>query len=118
MIFLLYSNSKQLVKMLQCEALVQVVDIEIRILSKPKWACASCGMYSSRRCSVKRHIQKIHLGEANLVSFIDYLVGRKSGYYWPNPAPSYQKKDDKIDYTRIMKEQLFAESIRKGFSSL
>jgi len=49
---------------------------------------------------------------------IDYLVGRKSGYYWPNLIPSYQKKEDKIDYTRVMTEQLFRESIRKGFSSL
>ena len=103
--------------MLQSEALVKIVDIERRILSKPKWACASCGMYSSRRCSVKRHIQNLHLGNANLVSFIDYLVGRKSGYYWPNPIPNYQKKDEKIDYKRIMKEQLLRESIRKGFSS-
>jgi ABC-type phosphate transport system auxiliary subunit len=75
-------------------------------------------MYSSRRCSVKRHIQNLHKGYATIVSFIDYLTGRKLGYYWPNPIPSYQKKDDRIDYTRVMTEQLFRESIRKGFSSL
>lgn len=101
--------------MLQSEALIKIVDIEIRILSKPKWACAGCGMYSSRRCSVKRHIQNLHLGNANLVSFIDYLVGRKSGYYWPSPIPSYQNRevDNKIDYARLTKEEILRESIRK-----
>jgi hypothetical protein len=87
-------------------------------LSKPRWACANCGMYSSRKCSVKRHIQNLHKGNATIVSFIDYLLGRKSGYYWPNLIPSYQKKEDKIDYTRVMTEQLFRESIRKGLSSV
>jgi hypothetical protein len=51
-----------------------------------------------------------------MVSFIDYLLGRKSGFYWPNLIPTYQKKEDKIDYTRVMTEQLFRESIRKGVS--
>jgi len=75
-------------------------------------------MYSSRRWSVERHILNLHDGISNVVPFVDYLVGRRSGYYWPNLIPSYQKKEDKIDYTRVMTEQLFRESIRKGFSSL
>ena len=84
-------------------------------MSKPRWACASCGMYSSRRCSVKRHIQNLDRGNATIVSFIDYLLGRKSGYYWPNLIPSYQKKvvDNKIDYARLTKEEILRESIRK-----
>lgn len=72
-------------------------------------------MYSSRKCRVKRHIQNLHTGNANIVSFIDYLLGRKSGYYWPNLIPSYQKKevDNKIDYARLTKEEILRESIRK-----
>jgi hypothetical protein len=50
-------------------------------------------MYSSWKSSVKRHIQNIHGGNANFVSFIDYLVGIKSGYYWPSLPPTYQKKN-------------------------
>jgi hypothetical protein len=49
-------------------------------------------MYSSRKSSVKRHIQNIHSGNANFVSFVDYLAGRNSGYYWPSLPPTYQKK--------------------------
>ncbi|MFL6508342.1 MAG: hypothetical protein ACJ704_10465 [Nitrososphaeraceae archaeon] len=86
-------------------------------MGKPNWACVSCGMYSSRKSSVKRHIQNIHNGNANFVSFIDYLAGRKSGYYWPGLPPTYQKKNNdtnkKLNYTNIMKEELFRQSIRQ-----
>jgi hypothetical protein len=86
--------------------------------TKPNWACVSCGMYSSRKSSVKRHIQNIHSGNANFVSFVDYLVGRKSGYYFPALPPTYQRKKDdtnnkKIDYTNIMTEELLRQCIRQ-----
>jgi hypothetical protein len=86
-----------------------------RSLRKPNWACARCGMYSSRN-SVKRHIQNIHGGNASFVSFVDYLSGRKSGFYWPGLPPTYQRKNDdikKIDYTNIMKEELLRQCVRK-----
>jgi hypothetical protein len=74
-------------------------------------------MYSSRKSSVKRHIQNIHSGNANLVSFVDYLAGRKSGIYWPVLPPTYQKKNDtynkKIDYLNIMSEEVLRQRIRQ-----
>jgi hypothetical protein len=77
-------------------------------------------MYSSRKSSVKRHIQNIHSGNANFVSFIDYLAGRKSGFYWPVLPPTYQNKNDetnnskkKIDYMNIMSEEVWRELIRQ-----
>ena len=33
-----------------------------------------------------RHIQNVHGGNSNLVSFIDYMAGRKSGFYFPRPT--------------------------------
>jgi hypothetical protein len=64
-------------------------------------------MYSSRKSSVKRHIQNIHRENAQYVSFVDYLAGRKSGIYWPSLPPTYQKivylhdlKKDMIDHLR------------------
>ena len=42
---------------------------------KPNWVCSNCGMWSSRKFSVKRHITNQHSGNAFLVSYIDYLVG-------------------------------------------
>ena len=76
-------------------------------------------MYSSRKSSVKRHIQNIHSGNAHYVSFVDYLVGRKSGFYWPVLPPTYQNKNDetnnkkKIDYMNIMSEEVLRQRIRQ-----
>jgi hypothetical protein len=74
-------------------------------------------MYSSRKFSVKRHIQNIHSGNADFVSFIDYLAGRKSGLYLPSLPPTYQRKNEsnnkKIDYTNIMTEELLRHCIRQ-----
>jgi hypothetical protein len=63
---------------------------------------AACGMYSSGKSSVKRHIQNIHAGNANFVSFVDYLVSRNMSLYWPMLPQTYQKKN--YDYGNIMKE--------------
>jgi hypothetical protein len=75
-------------------------------------------MYSSRKSSVKRHIQNIHSGNAHYVSFVDYLAGRKLGIYWPSLPPTYQKKNDvnnkkKVDYMNIMSEEVWREFIRQ-----
>jgi hypothetical protein len=71
---------------------------------KPKWACANCGMYSSRRYSVKRHIQNSHGG----------------GHYLPSSPPTYETKttDSKIDYQKIMKEETLRGVIRKNLETL
>jgi hypothetical protein len=77
-------------------------------------------MYSSRRYSVKRHIENIHGGNAFLVSYTDYLVGRKSGFYLPGIPPNYIPKEDntnKINYMNIWNEEVFRCSIRKCFES-
>jgi hypothetical protein len=73
-------------------------------------------MYSSRRSSVKRHIQNIHSGNGSFVSFVDYLGGRKLGVYLPSFLPTYQRKNDnnnKIDYLSIIKEELVRQSVRQ-----
>jgi hypothetical protein len=62
-------------------------------MSKPNWACSSCGMYSSRRWSVERHILNLHNGSGNVVPFVDYLVGRQSGVYLPKFRPTFVKKN-------------------------
>ena len=49
-------------------------------------------MWSSRKYSVKRHIANRHYGNADLVSYIDYLVGRQTGLYHPSSLPKYENK--------------------------
>jgi hypothetical protein len=62
----------------------------------------------------------MHSGNANFVSFVDYLAGRKSGIYWPVLPPTYQKKNDETnnnkksaDYMSIMSEEVWRELIRR-----
>ena len=87
---------------------------------KPRWACAICGMYSSRKYSVKRHIENLHNGIGNIVLFIDYVAGRRNGTYFPNPIPNYlfkhsQTADPKIRPLDVMKDGLFGTALRKSF---
>ena len=48
-------------------------------------------------------------GNANLVSFVDYLAGRRTGIYWPVLPPTYQKENNqtnnKVDYLNTMSEE-------------
>jgi hypothetical protein len=87
--------------------------------AKPKWACSLCGTYSSRRYSVKRHIKNLHTGGAFLVSFVDYLVGRQAGYYFPSFPPTYETKPEQssIDYQKIIKEETLRGMVRKSLQS-
>lgn len=87
---------------------------------KPRWACAMCGMYSSRKYSVKRHIINTHNGIGNIVSFIDYIAGRRQGVYFSNPIPSYLIKQphttaSKTSPLDIMKDEFFRTALRKSF---
>jgi len=66
-------------------------------------------MSSSRKYSVRRHIENynIHNGSGKVVSFVEYSVGRREGYYQAQHAPQYSKSQpaflDKI-YDKIEKE--------------
>jgi hypothetical protein len=85
---------------------------------KPRWACSMCGMYSSRKYSVKRHIIMLHNGIANIVSFVDYLAGRRRGYYFSNPSPTYfanqQSQPSKTNRpVDILKDELLRTALRR-----
>jgi hypothetical protein len=80
---------------------------------KPNWACASCGMFSSRRYNVQRHMINLHKGYGNVVSFVDYLLGRQWGVYRPNPRPTYRRKENKFD---IMNEEFLRQIARESAS--
>jgi hypothetical protein len=75
-------------------------------------------MYSSRKYSVKRHIENLHDGLANIVSFVDYIAGRRKGVYYPNPIPSYLLKHTQTAVPKtspldIMKDELLRAALRK-----
>src|SRR6266487_5348011 len=83
-------------------------------MSKPNWACSGCGMYSSRRWSVERHILNLHNGNSNVVSFVDYLAGRQSGFYLPKFRPTFVKKNATKTVTVM---DTFKDELLKGFAS-
>jgi hypothetical protein len=78
-------------------------------------------MLSSRKWSVERHITNLHSGKGVLLSYIDYVVGRKNGYYTANPIPNFINKP-KIElvvsppkYVDVWKEEICRESARQAF---
>ena len=80
-------------------------------------------MYSSRKYSVKRHIENLHNGIGNIVSFIDYVAGRRQGVYFPNPVPNYLFKQTQTTTPssrplNVMKDELFRTALRKSFRYL
>lgn len=81
-----------------------------KVSMKPNWACSVCGMFSSRRYNVQRHIRTLHNGYAYAVAFIDYMIGRQMGYYLPTSAPKYTGKE--LDNSKIFTEEYFREKAR------
>jgi hypothetical protein len=80
---------------------------------KPNWVCSECGMWSSRKYSVKRHIANKHYGNAYLVSYIDYLVGRQSGLYPASSFPTYENKENNLKNSfGIVWEEFWKEKAR------
>jgi hypothetical protein len=80
-------------------------------------------MYSSRKCSVKRHIENLHDGLGNIVSFIDYIAGKRQGVYFPNSIPNYLIKQSQTAATMarpmdVMKDEMFRAVLRKRLGNL
>jgi hypothetical protein len=67
-------------------------------MKKLNWSCTTCGMSSSRRSSVQRHIDNynIHNGIGQVVPFVEYSVGRREGRYWPQQAPQIKASNTPI----------------------
>jgi hypothetical protein len=83
-------------------------------MSKPNWACSDCGMDSSRRWSVERHILNLHNGNSEVVPFVDYLVGRQSGFHLPKFRPTFVKKNA-TETVKVM--DTFKDELLKGIAS-
>ena len=81
--------------------------------SKQKWACSICGMSSSRKFSVKRHLDTLHDSSGFIVTYDAYLVGIKEGDYPVRPVPTRAKKLREPNYELIAKEELCREVARQ-----
>ena len=86
------------------------------MIYKPRWVCANCGMHSSRKSSVKRHIANLHSGQGAFVSYMDYVAGRRNGYYIPNAPPNFINKPEPEPSKTydVFKEEFFREMARQA----
>lgn len=81
---------------------------------KINWVCADCGMYSSRRYNVGRHIETSHSGVGSIVSFIEYLAGVKIGQYVPKSGFGYRPTQQQMSCSKAFAEEYYRELARKS----
>jgi hypothetical protein len=76
---------------------------------KPNWACDTCGMISSRKESVMRHIAnpRIHNGMARAIPYTDYLAGLRDGIYSPTTAHLYRMRS----FSNQIPDEQFGENL-------
>jgi hypothetical protein len=61
-------------------------------MRRPAYVCATCSEHFTRRYSGTRHNLTIHGNRAEIVTYIEYLVGRNSGRYRPSHPSLYRKR--------------------------
>ena len=57
-------------------------------------------------------MKTLHNGYGNIVSFVDYVVGRHWGVYLPSPRPTYQRKED--NKSQMMTEEFYKQIARES----
>jgi hypothetical protein len=86
-------------------------------LWKPNWACTICGMLSSRRYSVQRHIGNVHQGLGFAVSYVEYMAGTLAGIYKPNSISFQRSKGNGKDFDILHRKNALKFSDSKPFTS-
>jgi hypothetical protein len=57
--------------------------------------CATCSEYFTRKYSATRHNTTIHENRGEIVTYLEYLAGRKSGRYHASHPSWYRKRSEK-----------------------
>ncbi|MGC1931022.1 MAG: hypothetical protein WA667_18790 [Candidatus Nitrosopolaris sp.] len=60
-------------------------------MRRPTHVCATCSEHFTRRYSATRHNLTIHNGNGEIVTLLEYLVGRNSGRYRPSHPSLYRR---------------------------
>jgi hypothetical protein len=50
------------------------------------WVCATCAEHFTRKYSASRHNNNLHFGNGQIVTLLDYIVGRAAGQYLPRDS--------------------------------
>ena len=70
-------------------------------MKNPLYVCSTRGQDFTRRYNANRHNQNIHSNKADVVRFLECLIGRISGKYLPGDPLSYRikyKNDNKTTF--------------------
>src|SRR6185437_908936 len=69
-------------------------------MTRINWVCATCPEHFTRKYSASRHNNNLHFGNGQIVTLLDYIVGRVSGQYLPSD-PRISKDHNPLihDYT-------------------
>jgi hypothetical protein len=65
------------------------------MVKNPLYVCSVCGQDFTRRYNANRHNQNIHSDKADIVRFLEYLIGRICAKYLPGDPLSYRLKNGK-----------------------
>ncbi len=89
------------------------------LCGKPIGVCIMCGMYSSRKYCIKRHISNLHNGIEDIASSIDYIAGRRQGVYFPKPISNYLIKENQtatpeIRLLDVIKTSYFEQHLERA----
>src|SRR5215472_16763894 len=64
-------------------------------MSRPNYVCTVCTEHFTRKYSAKRHNLNIHDNRSEIVSYIEYMVGRSAGKYLAS-HPSWHRKQRQL----------------------
>ena len=70
--------------------------ITINTMSKPMFACTTCGEDFTRRTSAERHNRNVHNGYCLIVRYVEYLAGLASRLYPPPITPPRLSRRNKL----------------------
>jgi hypothetical protein len=65
------------------------------LIRKPLYVCSICAQDFTRKYNANRHNQNIHFDKAEIVRFLEYLVGRVSGKISTRGSLVIEKQEQK-----------------------
>ncbi len=68
-------------------------------MSRANYVCTVCSEHFTRKYSANRHNSKVHGGRSEIVSYIEYMVGRSAGKYLAS-HPSWHRKQRQLQVHR------------------
>ena len=97
-------------------------------IKMPLYVCGTCSQHFTRRYNANRHNKNIHANRAEIVRFLEYLIGRSIGKYLASDPLSYKSKrssynkdviihesiDDNISNTSMRKDLTYAAEPAQG----